>query len=106
MLSSVTGEDKFQNNILKSGIPVLVDFWANWCSPCLAAEPMLEELSREYRGRAKFTKVNVEENTSIAARYGVSSLPSMLIFKNGQPVRQIVGLKTKAGIRKTLDSVL
>ena len=106
MVQAINGEDSFQSAVLQSDIPVLVDFWAQWCAPCLAAAPVIEELSREYDGKIAFAKVNVEDNSTIAAKYGIAAIPTMLIFKGGEPAQQLVGLKPKKELKKLLDGVL
>ncbi|MBN1152636.1 MAG: thioredoxin [Dehalococcoidia bacterium] len=106
MVQAISGEENFKQSVLESKVPVLVDFWAQWCAPCLAAAPVIEELSREYEGKVAFTKVNVEDNSGIAARYGIAAIPTMLVFKNGEPAQQIVGLKPKKDLKKMLDAVL
>lgn len=106
MVQAINGEDDFKQSVLDSGVPVLVDFWAQWCAPCLAAAPIIEELAREYEGKISFAKVNVEDNSSIAAKYGIAAIPTMLVFKNGEPAQQIVGLKPKKDLKKMLDAVL
>ncbi len=106
MIQSIVGEDNFQKAVLQSKLPVLVDFWAQWCAPCLAAAPILEELSKEYEDKISFARVNVEGNSSLAAKYGIAAIPTMLIFKDGQPVQQIIGLKPKKELKKILDDLL
>jgi len=106
MIQSITGEDSFQKTVLQSKLPALVDFWAAWCAPCLAAAPILEDLAEEYDGKINFAKVNVEDNSSLATKYGVAAIPTMLIFKDGQPVQQIVGYRPKKELKKMLDGFL
>jgi thioredoxin 1 len=106
MIQSIVGEDNFQNVVLQSKSPVVVDFWAQWCAPCLAAAPVLEELSKEYDGKINFAKVNVDENGPLAVKYGITAIPTMLIFKGGQPVQQILGYRPKKEFKKVFDEVL
>jgi len=106
MVQAIVGEENFQQSVLKSDVPVLVDFWAQWCAPCLSAAPIIEELARDYEGKISFAKVNVEDNSTIAAKYGIAAIPTMLVFKNGEPAQQIVGLKSKKDLKKMLDTVL
>ena len=106
VIQKIEGEDNFQKAVLQSKLPVLVDFWATWCGPCLAAAPILEELAKEYDGKVDFAKVNVDGNTSLAAKYGIAAIPTMLIFKDGQPAQQVVGLKPKKELKKILDGLL
>jgi thioredoxin 1 len=105
VIQQIAGEDNFQKAILQSKLPVLVDFWAEWCAPCRAAAPILEELATEYDGRVNFAKVNVEENSSLAAKYRIAAIPTMLIFKDSQPIQQILGLKPKKELKKILDGL-
>jgi len=106
MVQSIVGEDNFQKAVLQSKLPVLVDFWANWCAPCLVAAPILEGLAEEYAGKVNFAKVNVDGNSPLAAKYGIAAIPTMLIFEDGQPVQQIIGLRPKKELKKMLDALL
>ena len=107
MSKPITIEDSnFGNIVLQSKIPVLVDFWAPWCGPCRMVAPVVEELAEEYEGRVKFGKVNVDENPKIASQYGIMSIPTLIIFKDGKPVSNIVGFRPKAELKKSLDDAL
>ena len=103
---NIVGEDNFKKEVLEAEVPVMVDFWAVWCGPCLVIAPVLLELEKEYDGRMKLAKVNVDENNILAAKYGISAIPTMLIFKGGKPEKQFVGLKSKKDLRAALDEVL
>jgi thioredoxin 1 len=96
----------FEKKVLESKIPVLVDFWAPWCRPCLMAAPVLEELAKEYADKITFTKLDVDQNAKIAAKYNIMAIPNLIIFKEGKPVSQIVGYKPKEELKKDLDAVL
>jgi thioredoxin 1 len=106
MIQPIVGEDNFQKTVVQSKSPVVVDFWAQWCAPCLAAAPVLEELAKDYDGKVSFAKVNVDENGPLAVKYGIAAIPTMLVFKDGQPVQQILGYKPKKELQKVLDEVL
>lgn len=106
MVQSIVGEDNFQKTVLQSNLPAVVDFWAQWCAPCMAAAPVLEELAQDYDGKMSFAKVNVDENGPLAAKYGIAAIPTMIVFKDGQPVQQILGYKPKQELKKVLDEVL
>ena len=96
----------FDTKVLQSKNPVLVDFWATWCRPCLMVAPIVDELSEKYTGKIDFCKVDVDQNPKSAAKYNVMSIPTILIFKNGQPLSHIVGLRPKAELERNLDSAL
>lgn len=102
---AVTDSD-FKELVLQSETPVLVDFWADWCAPCKMIAPIVEELSEEYDGKISFAKVDVDSSPLTAAEYGIRSIPTLLVFKNGSPVDQVVGAVPKAVLKKRLDSVL
>ena len=101
----VTDSD-FEQEVLEAETPVLVDFWAEWCAPCKMVAPVLDDLANEYDGKIKFTKVDVDTNPQTAMKYGIRSIPTLLVFKGGSPVDQVVGAVPKAVIKKRLDSAL
>jgi thioredoxin 1 len=98
-------DQNFQTEVLDSKTPVLVDFWAEWCMPCRIVGPIVEELAKEYQGKLKVGKLNVDENHT-PAHYGIMSIPSLLIFKNGQVVKQMVGAQSKDNFKREIDGVL
>lgn len=99
-------DQNFEQEVLKSGQPVLVDFWASWCAPCRMMAPAVEALADEYVGRAKVGKVNVDENMSVATKYNIRSIPTLLLFKDGQIQEQVVGATSKDVIGRLLDKHL
>jgi thioredoxin 1 len=101
----VTGEE-FEAVILKSELPAVVDFWAEWCGPCHAIAPAVAQLAREYEGRAVIAKVNADEYPEILMNYGIMGIPTLIYFKDGKEVDRIVGLTQYSGLKKKLDNVL
>lgn len=99
-------DDNFDSEVLTSDVPVLVDFWAEWCGPCKMIAPSIEELANEYDGRAKVGKVDIDSNQSTSMKYGIRSIPALLIFKGGEVVEQIVGAVPKGQIQSKLDASL
>ncbi len=99
-------DTEFEQEVLKADLPVLVDFWAEWCGPCKVISPILEGLAEEYDGKIKFVKVDTEENFETPERYGILSLPTLLVFKEGQQIERITGARPKADLVRYLDKAL
>ncbi len=99
-------ESTFEQEVLQSPEPVLVDFWAEWCGPCRMIAPIVEKLADEYEGRVRFAKVDVDAQPGIANRYRVRAIPTLLIFRNGEPVDQIVGAQPESALRRRLEAAL
>ena len=96
----------FKQMVLDSKKPVLVDFWATWCKPCLAVAPIVEELANEYDTKVTFLKMDIDHSPKTPASFGIMSIPTLLIFKNGKPVSHLVGLRRKEELKKNLDASL
>lgn len=99
-------DSNFEDEVIKSEHPVLVDFWAEWCGPCRMIGPVVEEMAGEYEGKAKIGKVNVDNNPEVSVKYGIRSIPALLIFKNGEVVDQIIGAVPKTHLTKQLEAQL
>ena len=104
MAQQFTDRD-FEKEVLKSDKPVLVDFWAAWCGPCQIMGPIIEELAEEVKDKYKVGKLNVDENREMASKYGVMSIPTMIIFKDGKEVKQLVGVQSKDNLKEELEKV-
>ena len=104
-LVEVTDEE-FEQEVLDAELPVLVDFWATWCAPCKIVGPIVEELADEYDGRVKFVKLDTEENFEVPDRYGIRTLPTLLVFKGGEQVDQVFGARPKAELKRTLEKII
>ena len=104
-LTTIT-DDNFQDEVLNSDLPVLIDFWAIWCGPCKMVAPIVEELATEYEGKAKIGKLDVDSNQQTSIKYGVRSIPTLLIFKGGELVETIIGAVPKAKIVEKLESFI
>jgi len=101
----VINEQNFETEVLKSDVPVLVDFWAPWCGPCKIMGPIIEEVAKELEGKpAKIGKMNVDDNTETPAKYGIMSIPTIIIFKGGEPVEQLVGVQAKEKLIEKLNA--
>lgn len=99
-------DDSFEQDVLKSPDPVLVDFWAPWCGPCRMLAPVVEELAKEYAGKVRVGKLNTDEHPNAPSRYKVAAIPTLLFFKGGKVVEQLVGVHSKSDIKKTLDTLV
>jgi thioredoxin 1 len=99
---TVVTDETFNQAVLKSDQPILVDFWAVWCGPCRMVAPVVDEIAREHEGKLKVMKLDVDDNQNTAMAYGVMSIPTLILFKNGQPVERIVGFRPKADMEKKI----
>jgi len=100
------GDNDFEQMVVQADRPVLIDFWAPWCRPCVVIAPIVDELANEYEGKINFVKMDVDQNPKTASKYGVMSIPTLLIFKNGEPISHMVGLRAKGDLQKSLDAAL
>jgi thioredoxin 1 len=104
LISALT-QDNFEKEVLQSAMPVLVDFWAEWCGPCKMIAPLLDELADEYDGKIKIGKVNIDEQQELATKYGIRAIPTLLLINKGQVAEQMVGAKSKRDLKASLDRV-
>ncbi|KKQ51128.1 MAG: Thioredoxin [Parcubacteria group bacterium GW2011_GWD2_38_11] len=98
-------DQNFEQEVLRSDVPVLVDFWAPWCGPCQMMGPIVEELAREMGDKAKVGKLNVDENGEISSKFGIMSIPAIKIFKDGEVVKEFVGVQSKENLKKELEAL-
>ncbi|MFQ5998279.1 MAG: thioredoxin [Candidatus Bathyarchaeia archaeon] len=101
-----TSEQSFDSDVIKADVPVLADFYADWCGPCKVVAPIIDDLSKQYAGKMRFVKVNVDENADLAAKYGVQGIPTLIFFKGGQPVGRIVGAPPRGRLVQQIDKTL
>jgi thioredoxin 1 len=102
----IFNEANFEQEILESDVPVLLDFWAPWCRPCNAMTPVIEELEKEFEGKAKVGKINIDEESEIAKRHSVSAIPSFVLYKGGKIVKTIVGVQTKNNLKELVEELM
>ena len=99
-------DSNFEEEVLQAELPVLVDFWAEWCAPCRMIGPLVEEIARDFEGKLKVCKLNVDQGGATATRYGIAAVPTLMIFKAGQPVDQVVGMAGKEALEEKIKSHL
>ena len=104
MATVTVDKSNFQSDVLDSDVPVVVDFWAEWCGPCKMIAPSLEEIAQEMAGKVKITKLNIDENPELAAQFGVRSIPTLMLFKDGEPASMQVGAKPKNALADWITS--
>jgi len=99
-------DQSFESDVLGSDVPTLVDFWAEWCAPCKMIAPTVEALASEYEGKLRVGKVNIDDNPATPTKYGIRGIPTLILFKGGKPVEQIVGVRSKADLKAAIDRSL
>ena len=102
----VATDETFQEVVLESEVPVLVDFWAGWCAPCRIIAPVVQEIAEEYEGRAKVVKLDVDANPNVAMNFGIRSIPTLLFFKDGRPVDQLIGVGPTRALTERMDGLV
>lgn len=98
-------DENFEQEVLKSQVPVLVDFWAEWCAPCRALAPTIDDLATEYSGKIKIGKIDIEDNREVPSRFGIQAIPTMIIFKGGQAAKTLIGQKSKRELQTALNEL-
>lgn len=98
-------DENFEAEVIKSTVPVLVDFWAEWCAPCRALAPTIDDLASEFAGKVKIGKIDIEDNREVPSRFGIQAIPTLIIFKNGQAAKTLVGQKNKRELQAALNEV-
>ena len=99
-------DETFEEEVLKSDTPVLVDFWAEWCAPCRIVGPVVDELAEEYKGKIKIGKVDVDANSQTPSRFGIMSIPTLMFFKDGNPVKTLVGAQSKETLKREIEQII
>lgn len=105
-MTTQVSDKSFENDILQSELPVLVDFWAPWCGPCRAIAPVLDELSEEFAGQVKIVKINVDENPAAAGKYSIRAIPTLILFNKGEVIEQVTGAVAKSNLKQMLAKAL